>query len=122
MKGSEVSQQCQKVGRAEYTPSLISGYIGEWPLPQKEGRSLTDLADFRSRNSQMYSKKRHAGCPNALPHENLPFFASSISFPPILNWSLLQVRNFAHPLCSRSRTWPTLERKRKILHEANREE
>jgi hypothetical protein len=34
---------------------LGSGYIGEWALPQKEGRSLTDVADVRSRNSQMYS-------------------------------------------------------------------
>jgi predicted ATPase len=31
----------------------------------------------------------------ALPHENLPFFASSISFPPIRYWSLLQDRNVA---------------------------
>src|SRR5947209_19390921 len=59
---------------------------------------------------------------NALPHENLPFSASSISFPPILYWSLLQGRNVAHPLWSRSRTRHTLERKRKILHEANRGE
>jgi len=52
----------------------------------------------------------------ALPHKNLPFSASSISFPPIRYWSLLQVRNVAHPLWSRSRTRPTLERKRKIFH------
>ncbi len=58
----------------------------------------------------------------ALPHENLPFSASSISFPPIRYWSLLQARNFAHPLWSRSRTRHTLERTRKILHEANRGE
>src|SRR3989449_10225128 len=51
---------------------------------------------------------------------NLPLSASSTSFPPILYWSLLQDRNFAHQLWSSRRTWRTLERKRKIFHEANR--
>src|SRR5260370_38083395 len=51
---------------------------------------------------------------------NLPFFASNPSFPPTLNWSLLQGSNVAHQLWSRRGTWPTLERKRKIFHEANR--
>src|SRR5207253_10271048 len=55
----------------------------------------------------------------ALPHKNLPFSASSISFPPIRYWSLLQDRIFAHQLWSRRGTSPTLERKRKIFHEAN---
>ncbi len=53
---------------------------------------------------------------------NLPLSASSISFPPILYWSLLQDRNFAHQLWSSRRTRHTLERKRKIFHEANRGE
>ena len=57
---------------------------------------------------------------DTLPHKNLPFSTSSISFPPILYWSLLQDRNFAHQLWSRRSTCPTLERKRKILHEANK--
>ncbi len=34
----------------------------------------------------------------ALPHENLPLSASSISFPPILFWSLLLGNCFAHQL------------------------
>src|SRR2546423_5983909 len=59
---------------------------------------------------------------SALPHKNLPFSASSISFPPILYWSLLQDRIFTHQLWSSRGTWPTLERKRKILHEASRDE
>src|SRR5437773_557211 len=53
---------------------------------------------------------------------NLPLSASSISFPPTLYWSLLQGRNFAPLLWSSRRTWRTLERKRKIFHEANRGE
>ena len=55
---------------------------------------------------------------DALPHENLPLSASSISFPPILYWSLLQDSDFAHQLWSRRRTSYTLERTRKIFHEA----
>src|SRR6266480_1610441 len=42
---------------------------------------------------------------------NLPFSASRISFPPILNWSLPQACNFAHPLWSRSKTGHSLGRK-----------
>jgi len=53
---------------------------------------------------------------------NLPLSASSISFPPILSWSLLQGRNLAHQLGSSRRTWHPLERKRKIFYEANRGE
>src|SRR5438270_11691497 len=51
---------------------------------------------------------------------NLPLSASHASFPPTLNWSLLQGRNVAHPLWSRRGTWSTLKRKRKVYHEANR--
>jgi hypothetical protein len=36
------------------------------------------------------------------------------------SWSLLQGRTFAHQLWSGRSTWRTLERKRKILYEANR--
>src|SRR3984893_11812913 len=56
----------------------------------------------------------------ALPHENLPLSASSISFPPILFWSPLLGRCFAHQLSSWRSIWHPLERKRKILHEANK--
>src|SRR5713226_2118830 len=65
-------------------------------------------------------------CSDILPHfahcltRNLPLSASRISFPPTLNWSLLQDHNFAPPLWSRRGIWPTLKRKRKIFHEANR--
>src|SRR5258706_13031931 len=60
----------------------------------------------------------NSGALPALPHENLPLSASRISFPPILYWSLLQDRDFTHQLWSRSRTRHTLERTRKIFHEA----
>jgi hypothetical protein len=53
---------------------------------------------------------------------NLPLSASNPSFPPTLNWSLLQGRNVAHQLWSRRGTRPTLKRKKKIFHEANRGE
>ena len=43
----------------------------------------------------------------ALPHKNLSFSASSISFPPILPLSLLQGRIFVHQPWSRRGTWPT---------------
>lgn len=65
------------------------------------------------------------GQPGLLSHcltGNLPLSASSITFPPILYWPLLQDRNFAHPLWSSRRTRHPLERKRKIFHEANRGE
>src|SRR5438105_12247545 len=51
---------------------------------------------------------------------NLPLVASSISFSPILSRSLLQDRNFAHLLWSGGSTWHSLERKRKMFHEATR--
>ena len=40
----------------------------------------------------------------ALPHKNLPLSASSLSFPPMRSWSLLQDRIFAHQLWSRRGT------------------
>ncbi len=58
----------------------------------------------------------------ALPHKNLSLSAASISFPPILSWSLLQDCIFAHQLWSRRGTWPTLQRKKKMFHEASRDE
>lgn len=57
---------------------------------------------------------------SALPHENLPLSASSISFPQILHWSHPQDCPFVHQLWIRSRTRQALERKKKILHEADR--
>ena len=57
----------------------------------------------------------------ALPHKNLPFSASSISYPPILSWSLLQDCIFVHQLRSRRGTRYSLESKRKVFHEASRE-
>jgi hypothetical protein len=56
---------------------------------------------------------------SAVPHENLPLSASSISFPQILDWSLPQGCPFVHQLWIRSRTRQALERKKKILHEAD---
>ena len=58
----------------------------------------------------------------ALPHENLSLSAASISFPPLLSWSFLQECIFAHQLWSRRGTWPTLQRKKKMFHEASRDE
>src|SRR6266566_2274303 len=55
----------------------------------------------------------------ALPHENLPFYASSRPIPTTLLWSFPQARNFAHLLRSRRSIWHSLERKRKIFHEAS---
>ena len=61
-----------------------------------------------------------AHCPSsALPHENLPFSSSSRHFPTTLLWSFLQDCNFAQLLLSSRRTWYSLERTRKIFHEAN---
>ena len=65
---------------------------------------------------------RQRGDGGALPHKNLPFSASSISFPPILSWPLFQDCIFAHQLWSRRGTWPTLQRKKKMFHEASRDE
>jgi cobyric acid synthase len=45
------------------------------------------VAPFKAQNMSLNA---------ALPHKNLPLFASSISFPPIRSWSLLQDRIFAH--------------------------
>jgi len=53
---------------------------------------------------------------------NLALSASNPSFPPLLHWSVLQGRNVAHLLWSGRSTWHSLERKRKMFHEANRRE
>ena len=53
---------------------------------------------------------------------NLPLSASNPSFPPTLHWSVLQGCKVTHLLCSRRSTWHSLERKRKMFHEANRRE
>src|SRR5258707_14002328 len=55
----------------------------------------------------------------ALPHENLPFSSSSRYVPITLLWSFLQDHNYAHLIGGRRRTWYSLERKRKIFHEAS---
>src|SRR5258708_38257272 len=51
---------------------------------------------------------------------NLSSSASNPSFPPTLNGSLLQGYNVAHLLWSGRSTWHSLERKRKMFHEATR--
>src|SRR5438105_7373777 len=55
----------------------------------------------------------------ALPHENLPCSSSSRHFPTTLLWPFLQDRTVAHLLGSRRSTWHSLEKKRKIFHEAS---
>src|SRR5436309_12524625 len=64
-----------------------------------------------------------AACISQVAHcltGNLPLSASNPSFPPTLNWSLLQGRNVAHQFWSSREIWPTLKKKKKMFHEANR--
>jgi hypothetical protein len=54
--------------------------------------------------------------------KNLSLPAASITFLPILSWSLLQDCIFAHLLWSRRGTWYSLQRKKKMLYKASRDE
>src|SRR6266566_6824582 len=78
--------------------------------------------EVRRREEHAAATADHGAGRLALPHKNLPFSASSISFTPLLSWSLLQDRIFAHQPWSGRGTWYSLERKRKMFHEASRDE
>src|SRR6266568_1338718 len=86
--------------------------------PDAADRYLVRLME----NNAVPNKTQRVLLQGALPHKNLSLSAASISFPPILSWSLLQDCIFAHQVWSRRGTWPTLQRKKKMFHEASRDE